>query len=338
MKSIKIFLVFFAMILLSAPVRAEWEKMVDLRGSWAFTIGDKMEWASPAYDHSNWDWVRVPDQWEKQGFEGYDGFAWYRKHFQADFFRENQDYYLSLGEIDDADQVFINGVLIGSSGSFPPNFSTAYNSRRWYLIPRELLKKHDKNLIAIRVYDHYYEGGIIRGDIGIFAKKGLHQEFFDLQGIWDFSPVSEKTPCLEMPEQNWDHIMVPGYWEHQGYAHYDGFACYRKVFSLPEKFDKQQMVLTLGLIDDMDVVYLNGVRIGSTGIQNDGKIPDPSNSWAYKQMRGYFIPPNVLRPGRENVLVVKVYDHLGEGGIYDGPIGMIPAKFITTFLKNIALE
>lgn len=326
------------MIILSYPVRAEWEKMIDLRGTWAFSIGDNMKWALPGYDHSNWDWVKVPEQWEKQGFEGYDGFAWYRRFFQAEFMSENQDYYLSLGEIDDADEVFINGVLIGSSGAFPPKFKTAYNSKRWYLIPRDLLNKNGKNLIAVRVYDHYYEGGILKGDIGIFGKKGLHKEFYDLQGIWDFQPVKEKTPCLDLGEANWNRLMVPGYWEHQGYPHYDGFACYRKIFNLPQKYRGQQMVLTLGLIDDMDVVYINGVRIGSTGIEENGHIPDPGNSWAYRHLRGYFIPPNVLKAGEENVLVVKVYDHLGEGGIYEGPIGLIPAKHITSFLKNIALE
>ncbi|MCI4671313.1 MAG: beta galactosidase jelly roll domain-containing protein [Bacteroidia bacterium] len=338
MKTIRIIAALFFMLLITTAVQADVEKLIDLSGQWAFTIGDKTAWASPYYDDSNWDRVKVPEQWENEGFEGYDGFAWYRKSFFSNELPTGQDLYLSLGEIDDADEVFLNGVMIGSSGSFPPHFSTAYNSKRWYLIPRELINTSGKNVIAVRVYDHYYEGGILRGDIGIYGKKGLHKEFFDLQGLWDFRKLQKDESCLVNDGVDWDKLMVPGFWENQGYKHYNGFACYRKDFRCPEELTKEQMVLTLGLIDDMDVVYLNGVRIGSTGIKEDGSIPDPGNSWAYKQLRGYFIPPNLLLPNQVNVLTVKVYDHKGEGGIYEGPIGIIPAKHFTSFLKNIALE
>jgi len=337
MKALRIYLVFIFLLLINIPLKAAWEKVLDLSGKWAFTIGDRSEWASPSYDDSNWDQILVPGKWESQGFEAYDGFAWYRKTFSGDRLPQDRDIYLSLGEIDDADEVFVNGTLIGRSGSFPPHFSTAYQAKRQYLIPRELIRS-GINLISVRVFDYHYEGGIIRGDIGLFQKEGLHKEFFDLEGIWKFKTSSDAKPCGEEEPDSWDRLMVPGIWEHQGYEHYNGFACYRKTFICPPDLTQSPMILTLGLIDDMDIVYLNGEKIGSTGIKEDGSIPDPGNSWAWKQLRGYFIPMGMLKPNQENVITIKVYDHIGEGGIYRGPVGIIPAKYFTSFFKNIALE
>ena len=48
--------------------------------------------------------------------------------------------YLVLGRIDDADEVYLNGKLIGKSGNFPPEYITAYNKVRRYNIPQGILK------------------------------------------------------------------------------------------------------------------------------------------------------------------------------------------------------
>jgi hypothetical protein len=57
--------------------------------------------------------------------------------------------YLFLGKIDDADETYLNGVKIGSSGKLPPEPLTRWNDQRAYKIPNELLQK--ENVIAIRL-------------------------------------------------------------------------------------------------------------------------------------------------------------------------------------------
>ncbi len=42
-----------------------------------------------------------------------------------------------LGKIDDADQTYLNGKLIGETGSFPPNYVTQWEKQRIYIIPEE---------------------------------------------------------------------------------------------------------------------------------------------------------------------------------------------------------
>jgi len=62
--------------------------------------------------------------------------------------------------------VFFNGVKIGFSGGFPPNYYTAWNAEREYRIPNELLNYNGDNVIAVRIYDKGGEGGIYSGEVG----------------------------------------------------------------------------------------------------------------------------------------------------------------------------
>jgi sialate O-acetylesterase len=50
-------------------------------------------------------------------------------------------------------------------------------------------------------------------------------------------------------------------------------------------------------------------------------INDVGDNWM--QLRAYVIPSDILIPGQENVLAVRVEDVYMHGGIYDGPIGLV---------------
>ena len=90
-------------------------KVVDLSGHWKFSIGDDSSWANPDYNDSEWDQIKVSTSWESEGYNEYNGFAWYRKKFKAGSLSENEPVYLMLGNIDDADEVYINGHLVGKA-------------------------------------------------------------------------------------------------------------------------------------------------------------------------------------------------------------------------------
>ena len=106
-----------------------------------------MEWAEFDYDDSDWEEILVPSSWEDEGYYNYNGYAWYRKHFDFPKNITNNVVYISLGYIDDVDEVFLNGKLVGSTGSFPPNFGTAYNALRKYPVPKEMFKSGGENII-----------------------------------------------------------------------------------------------------------------------------------------------------------------------------------------------
>ena len=79
-------------------------------------------------------------------------------------------------------------------------------------------------------------------------------------------------------------------------------------------------MILLGKIDDVDEVYINGKQIGSTGRIERKWITGEE----YQQYRNYHIPDGVLKPGKSNVIAVRVYDHDGAGGIYEGPVTLLP--------------
>ncbi|NJM16256.1 MAG: hypothetical protein HC896_13555 [Bacteroidales bacterium] len=171
----------------------ELELLLNLQSYWKFTIGDKTEWAKADYNDSDWEKIKVPATWEDQGFNGYNGYAWYRIKVKISDVLQNRQLYLLLGYIDDVDEAFFNGHLIGKTGEFPPGYATAYNAQRRYLVPSEAIKYNDINVISVRVYDYQLAGGIVGGKVGIYAGRTSIDLDIDLQGKWYFLPYDDHT-------------------------------------------------------------------------------------------------------------------------------------------------
>lgn len=310
------------------PVPLNADEIMDLSGLWKFSIGDNMNWSLTDYDDSDWEEIKVPSSWENQGFHGYNGYAWYRKSFSFPKNISNENIYLHLGYVDDVDEVYFNGLLIGLSGGFPPNYQTAYNAYRRYFVPAELLNKTGDNIIAVRVYDAELEGGILSGNIGLYRAKGILSPNITLSGQWKFRTGDDSLwSSKSFDDSEWNNIFVPAHWETQGYKDYDGFAWYRKSFTIQEQYADEKLILLLGKIDDIDQAFINGKFIGSTGIWKEGETPTEFNrNNEYLELRAYFITSGVLNTNGENVIAVRVYDGFRDGGIYEGPIGLITQK------------
>jgi hypothetical protein len=296
------------------------EKRVSLGGEWRFILGDNMKFAKPEYNDSDWEDIYVPSNWQDEGFRNYSGYAWYRKSVSFDY-EKGDALYLELGRIDDVDEVYFNGKLIGTTGGFPPNYFTAYNYHRRYFIPQEYINKTGKNVIAVRVFDEGGEGGIIGSTVGIYAYTNYSDNSLNLFGYWKFRLFDNAEWSKEnIDESEWENVVVPASWESQGYREYDGFAWYRKTFKLSADFKTDDLLLLLGKIDDMDEVFINGKYVDGTG--------NIKRKWAsddeYAKYRTYSIPDGLLKAGEDNVIAVRVYDQTGAGGIYEGPITILP--------------
>ena len=309
-------------------------QILDLSGTWRFELGDNARWSDPSYNDSKWDNIKVPSPWEEEGYPGYDGYAWYRKHFRLEHSLGIEPVYLCIGHIDDVAEVFLNGTLIGFSGRFPPRVYSEARLPQQYLIPKELLRYGSDNVIAARVYDHYQAGGIVRGEVGLYEPDDYLKPDYDLSGNWKFNTGDEKSWAEEsFDDSRWQNLHVPGLWEVQGYRDYDGFAWYRVKFSVPGHLRGRELVLLLGKIDDVDETYLNGKIIGRTGpIYSGIRKEELFTEWL--QPRAYVIPPSLLRPNDENTLAVRVCDVWLHGGIYDGPIGLVEKDRYTSWKKK----
>lgn len=303
-------LIGLVIVLLTTNASANYTEEIRLNGKWKFSIGDDLLWAKPAFDDSEWDVINVPDRWEEEGYQGYNGYAWYRLKVVVPQNFNNRNIYLELGYIDDVDEVFFNGQKIGQTGTFLPNFSSAYNAYRKYQVPSNLIWFGKPNTIAVRVYDAQLEGGIVRGNLKLVAGDIAIIPDLSLNGIWNFNLGKEVKQISET-------ILVPGAWENNGYNNYDGYAVYSKIVDVSANLANTKLIFLAGRIDDDDQLYVNNQFIGETGSYEGGY-----NTERHLDFRNYFIPDGVVKPGK-NLIVIKVVDRGGEGGIIEGNIGFI---------------
>lgn len=310
------------------------ESIVTLEGDWKFNIGDDPTWASKAFDDSDWDEIYVPSDWQDQGYHQYIGYAWYRTKVFIPRIEESDNIYLYINAIDDASEIYLNGVLIGQTGIFPPDYKTAYDIPVFHSLPQSLINYDGENILAIRVYNDQLDGGIISGPavIGYFEDDVLLNQ--NLAGMWQFKPgFNRQYTNADYDASNWQSLFVPGPWDNQGYLTYDGNATYRTSFALSSNLEDEELYLALGIIDDEDKVYLNGKLIAKTEDMYDTELASNSiGEWQVR--RAYKIPNKHLNYGGNNTLVVAVTDKQQIGGIVTGPIGIMTKSNYNEYVRR----
>jgi len=101
---------------------------------------------------------------------------------------------------------------------------------------------------------------------------------------------------------NWRTMNLPNIWEDVG-LDVDGVVWFTKSVNIPNSWASKDLILSLGKINDFDITWFNGEKIGrSTGATN---------------LRKYNIPSSLVKVG-ENNIVVQVLDIGNVGGLY-GP-------------------
>ena len=130
----------------------------------ALFIGMGLAWTAAGAE----DWRRMPAPgvWEKAdvaGLKDYNGFAWYRCFVIVPKAWEGANPKLHLGTIDDCDETYLNGVLIGRTGEFPPKEISPdiRKDNRIYALPNQVLKYGAENTLVVRVLDVAGSGGML---------------------------------------------------------------------------------------------------------------------------------------------------------------------------------
>ncbi|QDU58340.1 glycoside hydrolase family 2 TIM barrel-domain containing protein [Aeoliella mucimassa] len=130
-------------------------------GEWRFHRGDDANWKSADLDDSDWQTVMLPAAWDRHSDYTDDNvYGWYRRTIEVPEQMQGKQVTLLLGRIDDVDEVWVNGTRLGGTGSFPPNYQTAWDRERRYQVPTGVLRADGTNVIAVRVYDGSGEGGM----------------------------------------------------------------------------------------------------------------------------------------------------------------------------------
>ncbi|MFH1369337.1 MAG: glucoamylase family protein [Elusimicrobiota bacterium] len=148
---------------------------IDLAGEWLFNPGDDASFSSVEFADNTWDSIFIPARWDDQGYPSEERtYWWYRIHMNipksSKKIWSDGEVYFTAGGIDDADQVYLNGELIGST-AFPPNFREGFwDKQRNYKIPLKTLNFKGDNVLAVRVYNYIREGGIWKGPVRIMHR------------------------------------------------------------------------------------------------------------------------------------------------------------------------
>ncbi|MCK5370352.1 MAG: sialate O-acetylesterase, partial [Cyclobacteriaceae bacterium] len=137
------------------------------------------------------------------------------------------------------------------------------------------------------------------------------------QGMDDDNPVWAKP---QTDFNSWNEMELPQLWESAGLKGLDGIIWFQKEFDLEQRDLLDEIEIHLGSIDDSDVTFLNGTEIGKT-------------TQKYNEPRLYRPGHDMLKVGK-NVLVVRVEDTGGGGGIY----GKSEEMFVKLDNKKISLS
>jgi uncharacterized protein len=141
----------------------------------------------------------------------------------------------------------------------------------------------------------------------VYAAASSHGPGFMKQYLADHPDLAMQTApkakrqATDYDDSTWKTMELPQYIEDAG-LNMDGVIWFRRNFDLRTE---ASTYVSLGPIDDSDIVFVNGTQIGLT--EKD-----------YAKNRYYDIPVSVLNKGR-NSIAIRVEDTGGGGGLYGEP-------------------
>ena len=110
---------------------------------------------------------------------------------------------------------------------------------------------------------------------------------------------------IDVDDSSWLQGEVPGKFDTFGLDdEVNGIFWQRIPVEIPDRWKGQDLVLSLGAIDDHDTTFFNGKEIGST------------RGW--KTPRNYTIPGDLVTPGK-GVIAIRIVDGAGPGGLHGEP-------------------
>lgn len=147
-------------------------------------IGLQEEWYADAYETTDWNVFELPNSWQDTELEKIRGAVWFRKEFDVPASMTKNEAMLKLGTIVDADDTYINGISVGTTGyRYPP---------RRYTVPAGLLKL-GKNTITVRVISTQTTGEFIKD---MPYKLIANGEKINLEGRWKYK-LGVETEALQ---------------------------------------------------------------------------------------------------------------------------------------------
>ena len=282
------------------------KNVIELGGHWYEKSEDSISFSTQAVNDRNWGIDRYLYRFLVRNSNKV---SWMRKHFFIPDKIPADTLILRLSLLDVQAQVYINGIKIADS-------CFIYSRSVCCYLPSQFLLKGKTNLIAVRsrsmVLNPDYALNKTKDEIVTILKPTV-----SLKGIWKFSTGdNEIWKNRNFNDSSFKTIIVPMFWDFQGYKSYLGIAWYRKSFKVPPVMRHKQLLFVAGKIDDYGEVYINGTKIGGHIVKG---LNINNTDWDTYGL--YPFDGNLL--DETNIVAIRVVNNQGRGGMYQGPVGII---------------
>ncbi len=138
--------------------------------------GDQPVWADSEFNDSAWKSMELPGYIESNGLQGVDGIIWFRTTITLSPSEAANTATLYLAKVNDSDNTFINGKLVGST-------QLQADKSRVYAIPAGILKP-GKNNLTVQMEDVGGMGGIYGNPATLYLQCG--ERTISLAGNWKY--------------------------------------------------------------------------------------------------------------------------------------------------------
>ena len=187
------------------------------------------------------------------------------------------------------------GLIDSSWGGTPAEAWTSLEALRTSPELKAILERHESSLNPLPQTREAYARALAQ-----WEEKNLYIDKENKGETAGFANPGSNTT-------GWETMELPQQFETAGML-IDGAVWFRKVVDLPESWSGKDLVLNLPPIDDYDVTYFNGTKVGSIGRETPNSYTVP---------RKYLIPGSLVHAGA-NLIAVRVFDSAGEGGFSRG--------------------
>lgn len=131
-----------------------------------------------------------------------------------------------------------------------------------------------------------------------------------MAGEWRYAMGDDKAyAAVRFDDKAWQTMVLPAQIPACPSATYYWF---RRDVELSPEMSGKDVTFDLGRIDDCDEFYVNGQKIGDTGVMPKNQ-PQGNSVSAWTQNRSYTVPAKFLKPGK-NLLAICLYNMNGPGG------------------------
>jgi sialate O-acetylesterase len=126
--------------------------------------------------------------------------------------------------------------------------------------------------------------------------------------------LSRKMSSPDLDISSWKTMELPSQWGKAGLPDFRGMVWFRKTIDVPASWEGKNLVLHLGPVDEIDVTWFNGQRVGGTGSFKKMSI------MGWNTPRVYSIPASLVKAGA-NTITVRAINTSYAGGLWGAAPG-----------------